>query len=105
LAAQQADQQSEELFLKVTWASAVNDSYGLVSVETLPGAALNIKVSYCGSSSATSSSLQGTKYADKNGEYTWIWEPETQCRGQATVHVTAELNGETVKVTYSFYIQ
>lgn len=86
-------------------ASAVDYSYGSVSIHTLPGAIVSIDVTYCTGYEATSRSLQGTEQADGNGDYSWSWTPETKCRGAATAVVTASLNGQTASNADSFNVQ
>ena len=88
-----------QLFLTITSASA-----GSVSVQTLPGAALTISITYCSGSCAASKSLRGTKYADFAGNYTWNWMPNTKCRGTAMASVTASFHGQTVSTTTSFEV-
>src|SRR6266487_1963890 len=95
----------KSLFVTFTSAYATDYVSGSVSVHTLPGAALTITVSYCSGYNATSKSLQGTSYADGNGDYTWTWEPETKCRGAATASVIASLNGQSVSNADSFTVQ
>lgn len=86
-------------------ASAVDYSYGSVSIHTLPGAIVSIDVTYCTGYEAVSRSLQGTEQADGNGDYSWSWTPETKCRGAATAVVTASLNGQTTSNADSFNVQ
>ncbi len=97
--------QAKALFVTFTNAYATDYASGLVSVHTLPGVALTITVNYCTGHDATSRSLQGTSYADGNGDHTWTWEPETKCRGAATASVTASLNGQSVSNTDEFTVQ
>jgi hypothetical protein len=93
------------LFVSFTNAYATDYASGVVSVHTLPGAALTITVNYCTGYDATSRSLKGISYADGNGDHTWTWEPETKCRGAATASVTASLNGQSVSNTDEFTVQ
>jgi hypothetical protein len=93
-----------QLFVNFTGASAVDNSYGSVSVHTLPSAALTISVKYCSGSYATSKSLQGTEYADSSGNYTWNWTPNTKCKGTATAYVTASLNGQSASNSTDFTV-
>lgn len=93
-----------QLFIDITSASAVNYSYGSVSVQSLPGAALTITVTYCTGRRATSSELQGTHYADGGGYYTWNWVPETKCPGPATASVTASFDGQYTSNSTQFTV-
>jgi hypothetical protein len=95
----------QPLSIVFTGASAVDYSYGSVSIHTLPGATVSIDVTYCTGHEAVSRSLQGTELADSNGNYTWSWTPETKCRGAATAAVTASLNGQTVSNADTFDVQ
>ncbi len=97
-------QPAAQLFVTITSAYATDYSSGSVSVHTLPGAALTISVTYCSGRSATSGSLQGTKYADSAGNYTWTWEPETKCKGTATAYVSASLNGQSASDSKDFTV-
>jgi hypothetical protein len=93
-----------KLFVSFTSATAVDNSSGSVSVNTLPSAALTISVKYCSGSYADSSSLKGTKYADSSGNYTWSWIPDTKCKGTATAYVTASLNGQSASGSKDFTV-
>jgi hypothetical protein len=93
-----------QLFVTITSAYATDYSSGSVSVHTLPGAALTISVQYCTGSYATTSKLQGTRYADSSGDYTWMWEPETKCKGAATAYVNASLNGQSASNSTTFTV-
>ena len=86
----------EPVPLTFTCATAVSQSYGRVCVHTLPGTALTITVTYCSGfgSAENSSTLHGTSYADRNGNYTWNWVPQTDCRENATVYVAAQSDGQ-----------
>lgn len=95
---------STPLFVAITNAFATDYGPGSVSVHTLPGAALAIKVQYCTGSYATTSKLQGTRYADETGNYTWLWEPETKCKGPATAYVSASLNGQSANTSTNFTV-
>ena len=94
-----------QLSIAFTCASATDYSHGQVCVHTEPSAALAITVTYCSGYDATSSSLQGTSYADANGNYTWNWEPETKCRGAATATVSANWQGQSVTNSDNFTVQ
>jgi len=82
--------------LAFTCATAVSHSYGRVCVHTRPGTALTITVTYCSGfgSAENSSILHGIAYADGSGNYTWNWVPQTDCRQDATVYVTAQSDGQ-----------
>lgn len=95
---------STPLFVTITNAYATDYGPGSVSVHTLPGAALTISVQYCTGSYATTSKLQGTRYADSTGNYTWLWEPETKCKGAATAYVNASLNGQSASTSTAFTV-
>ena len=101
---QSVQQPAAQLFVTITSAYATDSSSDSVSVHTLPGAALTISVTYCSGRSATSESLQGTKYADSAGNYTWTWEPETKCKGTATAYVSASLNGQSANDSKDFTV-
>ncbi len=75
---------------------------GIVSVHTLPGATLSIKVLYCSGSYASSQSLKGTFTADPGGDYLWAWNVETSCHGRATATVTASWHGRTITKSANF---
>ena len=53
-------------------------------------------MTYCsGFGSAESSSvLHGVAYANSSGNYTWSWVPQTDCRENAAVYVTAQSDGQ-----------
>jgi hypothetical protein len=73
---------------------------GAVSIHTLPGAALTIRVHYNQTNrDATSNSLKGTHYANSNGNYTWTWTVGSTATGTATVTVTAAWHGQSITVT------
>jgi hypothetical protein len=86
-------------------ANAVDYTYGTVIVQTLPGAALDITVTYCSGDDATSRSLQGTVYAGSNGRYEWDWTPETKCRGTATAAIGASWQGQEESISFAFDVQ
>jgi hypothetical protein len=80
--------------LSLAFTKAINE---LVSIHTLPGASLTIKVYYaCSKRDATSQSLQGTFSADSNGNYTWTWTNQSSCHGNVTATVTSSSGGKTV---------
>jgi hypothetical protein len=78
-----------------------------VCVQTAPGAALTITVSFCKGAPDPSSELKGTVYADSAGYYEWNWKPRPDCQGrliyegEAVVH--AQLNGQKASLSTSFY--
>src|SRR5262249_19180203 len=90
------------LSVKITCAQAEDNVYGQVCVHTAPGAALNITVTYCSGLDAHNTDLQGTRYADAEGTYTWTWVPETTCRGTATAHVHASAAGNSADASAPF---
>lgn len=94
-----------QLFLTFTGATAIDNAYASVSVHTLPGAALSISVMYCSWYPAPGSGFRGTSSADAEGNYTWSWQLETQCKGVATATVTASLNEQVVSNTDNFMLQ
>src|SRR5690242_9726708 len=86
--------------LSLTFTQASNE---LVSVHTLPGAALTIKVLYaCSGHDATSQSLQGTFSADGSGNYTWTWTNQSSCHGGVIAIVTSSSGGKTITSSASF---
>jgi hypothetical protein len=93
--------------LAFTCASAVDNTAGRICVQTQPGAALTISISYCSGFSQPdpSSSLQGTVYADNNGAYVWRWTPQTTCHGSALAYVTAQWHGQMGYYSYTFTVQ
>ncbi|HEV8192050.1 MAG TPA: hypothetical protein VGP82_11285 [Ktedonobacterales bacterium] len=97
----------EPVPLAFTCATAVSHSYGQVCVHTRPGAALTITVTYCSGFgfAENSKTLHGTSYADRNGDYTWNWVPQTDCRENATVYVTAESDGQRGYYVYDLSVR
>lgn len=93
-----------KLTVQITCAKAVANKSASVCAHTLPKAVLTIKVKYCSGKYATSKSLQGKKVADSKGNYTWVWKPETKCRGNATAYVMAALNGKQVSTSKVFKV-
>ena len=76
-----------------------------VCVQTLPGAALTITVTYCTGSVDESPALKGAFTADQSGYYEWGWKPEATCQGnppgsngfwKGNAEVTASLGGQTI---------
>jgi hypothetical protein len=92
------------LALAFTCAVAVDYLYRNVCVQTQPGAALTITVTYCSGYHATSDSLQRTVYANGSGNYVWNWEPETKCRGAATAYVNASWHGQNTSNSDEFTV-
>src|SRR5450432_3340700 len=95
-----AEASTPHLALTITSVVATDYKASHVGVHTLANAALTIIVLYlCTRQSATSGSLKGTQHANRAGNYTWIWVPDTKCRhGNAIVDVTAKEYGQTVSV-------
>jgi len=94
------------LTLAITSADIVSHKSGAVSVHTLAGAALTIRVHYNQTNrNATSNSLKGTHYADSNGNYTWAWTVESKATGTATVTVTATWHGKSTHATKTVQMQ
>jgi hypothetical protein len=92
--------------LAITYANIVAHTSGKVSVYTLPGAALTIRVHYNQTNrDATSNSLKGTRYANSNGNYTWTWTVGSTATGTATVTVTATWHGQTITVSKNVQMQ
>lgn len=85
--------------IEITCADAINNISGEVCVHTTPGAAISISVTYCNGLEARNTDLQGTRYADSDGNYTWSWVPETTCPGTANIHVTANGTGGSSDAT------
>lgn len=85
----------------------VNASQGRVCVQTAPGAALTITVSFCNGAPDPSNELKGTVYANSEGYYEWIWKPRPDCKtahiwkGDAVVKAT--LGGQSINATASFF--
>ncbi len=92
------------LFIQKIAAYATDYSFGEVEVRTLPGTTLAITVTYCSGYSATSHSLQGIFLANSQGYQTWMWTPETKCRGPADANITASWNGQATSADFSFTV-
>ena len=91
--------------LSVTSVSAVDHHASHVSVKTLAQAALTITVLYlCSNHIATSKSLKGTAHADTQGRYTWVWTPDSKCRGNARATILAKEYGQAVAVQRVFSV-
>lgn len=90
--------------VQITCAQAQNNVSGEVCVHTTPGAALTIAITYCNGLEAHNTDLQGTRYADSDGNYTWTWAPETTCLGTATAHVTAGGVGGSADASGTFTV-
>jgi hypothetical protein len=89
-------------FVTFTAAYAINHVQGVVSVHTLPGAALTINITYCDGQHATSPLLRGISYADSRGNYVWTWKPKASCTGLAAARVTASIHGQAMNQSYMF---
>ena len=90
--------------IEITCAQAENNVSGEVCVHTTPGAALTISVTYCNGLEAHNTDLQGTRFADSDGNYTWTWVPETTCPGTATAHVSASGAGGSTDANGMFTV-
>lgn len=90
--------------IEITCAQAENNVSGEVCVHTTPGAALTIAITYCNGLEAHNTDLQGTRYADSDGNYTWTWVPETTCPGTATAHVSASGAGGSTDANGAFTV-
>lgn len=76
---------------------------GYVTVQTVAGAALTIRVTSCGHV-VSDPNLVGTGNADAKGVFGWSWSaPTTTCR-TGTAKVTAKSGGKTVTKSTSFTI-
>jgi hypothetical protein len=99
----QAQASTPRLTLAITSAAATDHKVSHVGVHTLANAALTITVLYlCTNHIATSKSLKGTQHANRSGNYTWIWTPDTKCHGNARATVLAKEYGQAVKATKTF---
>jgi hypothetical protein len=86
----------------------LNQSTGVVSVQTVAGAALTIRVTYCGHA-VNDPNLNGTAKVNDSGQYAgqyaWNWTaPGTTCRS-ARATVTAKSGGKTVTKSTTFTIE
>jgi hypothetical protein len=76
---------------------------GFVTVQTVAGAALTIRVTSCGHV-VSDPNLVGTGKADAKGVFGWSWTaPTTTCR-TGTAKVTAKSGGKTVTKSTTFTI-
>ena len=93
------------LSLAITSVAAIDHKASHVGVHTLANAALTITVLYlCTNHIATSKSLKGIQHANRAGNYTWIWIPDTKCRGNARATVIAKEYGQTVRAVKTFLV-
>lgn len=92
-------------FVTFTAAYAVHHEQGVVSVHTLPGAALTINITYCSGQHATSPLLRGVSYADSSGNYVWTWKPKASCTGLAAARVTASIHGQAMSQSCMFRLE
>ena len=92
-------------FVTFTAAHAVNHEQGVVSVHTLPGAALTINITYCSGQHATSPLLRDVSYADSSGNYVWTWKPKAPCTGLAAARVTASIHGQAMSQSCMFRLE
>lgn len=93
------------LTLAITSVVATDHKASYVSVHTLFGTALTITVLYlCTNHIATSRSLKGIQHANRAGNFTWIWTPDTKCHGNARATVTASEYGQTVRAIKIFVV-
>jgi hypothetical protein len=79
------------LTITFTCAEGTSEVSAKVCVQTLPGTQLTIAVTYCSGEAATNNSLKGIKTANSQGNYEWDWVPQTSCRGNVNIKVTAYL--------------
>jgi hypothetical protein len=101
----QAQASTPRLSLAITSVAATDHKVSHVGVHTLANAALTITVLYlCTNHIATSKSLKGTQHANRLGNYTWIWVPDTKCHGNARTTVIAKEYGQTVKAVKTFLV-
>lgn len=90
------------LALEFTCAQAWNHVLAVVCVKTQAGAALTIRVTYCGHD-VNDANLKGTVHADDKGQYAWSWTPSATC-GSGVATVTAKSGGKTLTKSTSFTI-
>jgi hypothetical protein len=101
----QAQASTPRLTLAITSVVATDHKASHVSVHTLASAALTITVLYlCTNHIATSKSLKGTQHANRLGNFTWIWTPDTKCHGNARATVIAKEYGQTVRAVKTFLV-
>jgi len=72
-----------------TCAVAVHSLTGELCVKGPSGASVNIEVRYCDGRQINSPHL----HDQVNGEYRWIWNVNTSCRGPASAKATAYWSG------------
>ena len=94
-----------KLSIQFTCAKAVDNKRGNICVHTQAKAALTISIKYCTGHYAVSKSLKGTQYADRRGNHTWTWKPETKCKGPATAYVKEQLGSQSLRVTDKFIVK
>jgi hypothetical protein len=101
-----AQASTPRLSLAITSVAATDHKASHVGVHTLANAALTITVLYlCTNHLATSKSLKGTEHANRAGNYTWIWTPDTKCHGNARATVIAKEYGQTVRSVKTFLVR
>ncbi len=101
----QAQASTPRLTLAITSVAATDHKVSHVGVHTLVNAALTITVLYlCTNHIATSKSLKGTQHANRAGNYTWIWTPDTKCHGNARATVIAKEYGQMVRAVKTFLV-
>ena len=100
-----AQASTPRLSLAITSVAATDHKVSHVGVHTLANATLTITVLYlCTNHIATSKSLKGTQHANRSGNYTWIWIPDTKCHGNARTTVIAREYGQTVRAVKTFLV-
>lgn len=81
-------------------------SQGRVCVQTAPKAQLRIVVTLCNGPADSSPVLKGTVRADESGYYEWNWRVHSPCGphpGRGTAMVTAQLDGQFISQSTSFF--
>jgi hypothetical protein len=102
---QSASASTPRLTLTMTSIVATDHRTSHVGVHTLANAVLTITVLYlCTDHIATSKSLKGSEHANPQGNYTWVWTPDTKCHGNARATVTAKEYGQTMTVVKTFLV-
>ena len=100
-----AEASTPRLTLAITSVAATDHKASHVGVHTLANAVLTISVLYlCTGHIATSKSLKGVQHANRSGNYTWIWTPDTKCHGNARATMTAKEYGQTVRAVKTFLV-
>jgi hypothetical protein len=100
-----AQASTPRLSLAITSVAATDHKGSHIGVHTLANAALTITVLYlCTNHIATSKSLKGTQHANRAGNFTWIWTPDTKCHGNARATVLAKEYGQTVRAVKTFLV-